>query len=175
MKEEKLKKYLNKKYYKDDRKIIPINITSEDELYNTLDGLRDTLKDNITDYLKRSVETILPLNSITIEVHCKKKIDIDNLERCIKIHYGIENLNYSRIEKLERRKKHFLLIVAVVTLLSFLFDASNLLEVRNFIATLAIWEYIDMILSHDEEDEIDMYVTKILEDAEVIEEPREKK
>lgn len=175
MKEDKLKKYLKKKYYKDDRKVIAINVEREEDLYNNLDGLKDTLNDEVTEYLKRSVETILPLNKVTIAVNCKGKIDLENLKRCIKIHYGVENLNFARIERLANRKKHFLLFVALATLLSFIIDYSSLLEIRNFILTLAIWEYIDIILGHDEEDDIEMYVTKVLEDAEVIEQTRPKR
>ena len=68
MNNDKLKKYLKKKYYKDDRKIITIHIEREDELYNTLDGMKDTLNETITDYIKRSAETHLPLNKVEIKV-----------------------------------------------------------------------------------------------------------
>lgn len=168
MKNEKLKKYLKKKYYKDDRKVITIAIKDESELYNTLDGMKDTLSDSVTDYLNRNVETLLPLNEIAIKVECKKKIDLDNFQKCLKVHYGTENLNYDRIRKLEERKKMILLFIALFTMISFLIEHVTLMEVRNFVVTLAIWEYIDMILGHDEEDDIKVYVSKLLEDAIII-------
>ncbi len=169
MRNDKLKKYLKKKYYKDDHKIITLNVKNEAELYNTLDGAKDTLSDHITDYLNRNVEALLPLNSIEIKIECSKKVDLANFQKCLKVHYGIENLNYARIRQLERRKKYFLLFTALVVMLSFYFDTSTLLEVRNFVVTLSIWEYIDMILGHDEEDDIKEYVSDLLEDAIVIE------
>lgn len=165
MNNDKLKKYLKKKYYKDDRKIITIHIEREEELYNTLDGMKDTLNESITDYLNRSAETLLPLNKVEIKVESSQKIDLENFQKCIKVHYGIENLNYARIKKLEKRKKCVLLIIAFFTMLSFYFDTHTLLETRNFVVTLSIWEYIDIILGHDEEDDIKEYVSDLLEDA----------
>ncbi len=168
MRDDKLKKYLRKKYYKDDRKVVTIYIESEKKLYNTLDGMKDTLNSEVTDYLNRSVETILPANRVEIKVECSKEVDLANFQKCLKIHYGIENLNYARIKKLVTRKKRILLIIAAFVLLSLYFDNTFLLEVRNFIITLSIWEYIDMILGSSEEDEIEEYVSKLLEDAKVI-------
>jgi len=165
---DKLKKYLKKKYYKDDRKIITIHIEREEELYNTLDGMKDTLNESITDYLNRSAETLLPLNKVEIKVESSQKIDLENFQKCIKVHYGIENLNYARIKKLEKRKKCVLLIIAFFTMLSFYFDTHTLLETRNFVVTLSIWEYIDIILGHDEEDDIKEYVSDLLEDAVIV-------
>ncbi len=168
MNNDKLKKYLKKKYYKDDRKIITIHIEREEELYNTLDGMKDTLNESITDYLNRSAETLLPLNKVEIKVESSQKIDLDNFQKCIKVHYGIENLNYARIKKLEKRKKCVLLIIAFFTMLSFYFDTHTLLETRNFVVTLSIWEYIDIILGHDEENDIKEYVSDLLEDAVIV-------
>lgn len=168
MNNDKLKKYLKKKYYKDDRKIITIHIEREEELYNTLDGMKDTLNESITDYLNRSAETLLPLNKVEIKVESSQKIDLENFQKCIKVHYGIENLNYARIKKLEKRKKCVLLIIAFFTMLSFYFDTHTLLETRNFVVTLSIWEYIDIILGHDEEDDIKEYVSDLLEDAVIV-------
>ncbi len=167
MVDERLKKYLKKKYYKEDRKIITLTISNEKELYNTLDGMRDTLNDNVTDFLNRSVETLLPINEVEIRVECPKKIDLENFQHCLKVHYGIENLNYARIKKLEHRKKYILLCIALIMMSSFYFENATLLEVRNFIVTLSIWEYIDMILAHDEEDDIKEYISKLLEEATV--------
>lgn len=168
MNNDKLKKYLKKKYYKDDRKIITIHIEREEELYNTLDGMKDTLNEAITDYLNRSAETLLPLNKVEIKVESSQEIDLENFQKCLKVHYGIENLNYARIKKLEKRKKCVLLIIAFFTMLSFYFDTHTLLETRNFVVTLSIWEYIDIILSHDEEDDIKEYVSDLLEDAVIV-------
>lgn len=168
MNNDKLKKYLKKKYYKDDRKIITIHIEREEELYNTLDGMKDTLNESITDYLNRSAETLLPLNKVEIKVESSQKIDLENFQKCIKVHYGIENLNYARIKKLEKRKKCVLLIIAFFTMLSFYFDTHTLLETRNFVVTLSIWEYIDIILGHDEENDIKEYVSDLLEDAVIV-------
>lgn len=168
MNNDKLKKYLKKKYYKDDRKIITIHIEREEELYNTLDGMKDTLNESITDYLNRSAETLLPLNKVEIKVESSQKIDLENFQKCLKVHYGIENLNYARIKKLEKRKKCVLLIIAFFTMLSFYFDTHTLLETRNFVVTLSIWEYIDIILGHDEEDDIKEYVSDLLEDAVIV-------
>lgn len=168
MNNDKLKKYLKKKYYKDDRKIITIHIEREEELYNTLDGMKDTLNEAITDYLNRSAETLLPLNKVEIKVESSQEIDLENFQKCLKVHYGIENLNYARIKKLEKRKKCVLLIIAFFTMLSFYFDTHTLLETRNFVVTLSIWEYIDIILGHDEEDDIKEYVSDLLEDAVIV-------
>lgn len=169
MNDDKLKKYLKKKYYKEDHKIITVHIGNEEELYNTLDGMKDTLNDSVTNYLNRSVETILPLNKVEIKIESSKKIDLENFRKCLKVHYGIENMNYARIKRLERRKKYVLLVIALATMISFYFDTETLFEVRNFVATLSIWEYIDIILGHDEEDDIKEYVSELLEEAVVIE------
>ena len=40
--DEKLKKYIKKKFYKNDEKVITIHIETEKELYNNLDGMKDT-------------------------------------------------------------------------------------------------------------------------------------
>ena len=53
-------------------------------------------------------------------------------------------------------------------MLSFYFDTHTLLETRNFVVTLSIWEYIDIILGHDEEDDIKEYVSDLLEDAVIV-------
>lgn len=168
MEKEKLKKYLKKKYYKDDYKVVVLNIEDEEELYNSLDAMKDTLNDDVTEYLNRNVETILPLNKVMIKIECPKKVDLDNFQKCLKVHYGVENLNYCRIKRLEKRKKYILLIIALLTMLSFYVDSTTLLEVRNFVVTLSIWEYIDMILGHDEEDDIKTFISELLEAAEVI-------
>lgn len=164
--EEKLKKYIKKKYYKDNRKIITLHIKDESELYNSLDIMRDTLSESVTDYLERTMETLIPLNKIEIKIDCKKDVDLKNFEKCLKVHYGIENLNYDRVERLKKRKEIFLLVAALITLSTFFFMHS-LSEVRNFIATLAIWEYIDMKIYTDEEDEIKKYIFELLDDATV--------
>lgn len=164
--EEKLKKYIKKKYYKDDCKVITLHVNDEAELYNFLDPAKDTISSEVTDYLERYMETLIPLNKIEIKIECPKKIDLQNFERCLKIHYGIENLNYDRVQKLKAKKKTFLLIVGLITLATFLFMHS-LYEVRYFIATLAIWEYIDMKIYTDEEEEIKKYVFELLDDATV--------
>jgi len=164
--EERLKKYIKKKFYKDDKKIITISIKDEDELYNSLDKEKDTLSDELTSYLERTTETLLPLNKVEIKIDCKKNVDLENFKKCLVVHYGIENLNYDRVERLTKRKKVFLLIVALITLTTFLFIKS-LYEVRYFIATLALWEYIDMIIYKDEEGEIKKFIYELLDDATV--------
>lgn len=163
-----LKRYLKKKYYKDDLKIITLHVDDEKELYNSLDGMRDTLSDDVTDYLERSAETILPLNKINIKIECKKKVDLENFQRCLKVHYGIENLNCERIEKMVNNKKIFLLAVAVITAISFAFKDS-LYEIKSFALTLSIWEYVDMKLYKDEEEDIKKYIFELLENATVVE------
>lgn len=162
--QEKLKKYIKKKYYKDDRKVITIHVNDERDLYNSLDVTQDTISEAVTDYLERTMETLIPLNKIEIKIDCKKDIDTSNFERCLKVHYGIENLNYDRVEKLKNRKQMFLLVTALITLTTFLFMHS-LNEIRNFIVTLAIWEYIDMKIYTDEEEEIKKYIFELLDDA----------
>lgn len=164
--EERIKKYIKKKYYKDDRKVITLHIKDELELYNHLDSAKDTISSDVTNYLERSMETLIPLNKIEIKIDCPKKVDLKNFERCLKIHYGIENFNYDRVEKLKRKKETFLLTAGLITLSTFLFMHS-LYEVRYFIATLAIWEYIDMKIYTDEEDEIKKYIFELLDDATV--------
>lgn len=164
--DEKLKKYLKKKYYKNDEKVITLHIKDESELYNSLDSMKDTLSDSITDYIERTAETLLPLNRVKIKIDCKKKVDIENLKKCLNVHYGIENLNYERIDRLVTGKKTFLLVVALIVLSTFLF-MDSLYEVRYFVATLALWEYIDMNIYTDEEDEIKKYIYEILEVAEI--------
>lgn len=165
--DEKLKKYIKKKFYKNDEKIITIHIEKESELYNNLDGMKDTLSDDVTEYLERSTETLLPLNQIQIKVECKEKVDLDNLQNCLKVHYGIELLNHERIEKMVKRKKIVLLLIAILASSTFLFfeDPS---EIRSFVVTLSIWEFVDLILNKDEEDEIKNYTYEMLERAIVI-------
>lgn len=168
-KNDRLKKYIKKKYYKSDKKVITIHVEKESELYNSLDNMKDTLADNVTEYLERSVETLLPLNKIQIKIDCKEKVDIENFQKCLEIHYGIENLNYDRIERLVRRKRIFLLLVALGVLGTFLIDTTKIMELRNFVLTLAAWEYIDMSLYKDENEEIRAYTCEMLERAKVIE------
>ena len=148
--------------------MITIHVEDEKELYNPLDGLKDTLRDDVTDYLERSAETLLPLNKINIKIESKTKVDLENFQRCLKVHYGIENLNCERIEKMVNNKKIFLLVVAVITMISFAFKDS-LYEIKSFALTLSIWEYIDMKLYKDEEEEIKKYIFELLENASVIE------
>lgn len=166
--DEKLKKYIKKKFYKDDEKIITIHVNDEDELYNHLDGANDTLSDDVTEYLERVAETLLPLNQIQIKIDCKKKVDLDNFQKCLKVYYGIELLNQERIEKLVRRKKVILLLIAALASSTFLFLKTSS-EIISFIVTLSIWEFVDMILNKDEEDEIKSYTFEMLERAIVIE------
>ena len=98
--DEKLKKYIKKKFYKNDEKVITIHIETEKELYNNLDGMKDTLSDDVVEYLERATETLLPLNQIQIKVDSKDKVDLENFQKCLKVHYGIELLNQERIEKM---------------------------------------------------------------------------
>ena len=159
---------MKKKYYKNDKKVITLHIDEEKELYNSLDPLKDTLSDKVTDYLERSAETLLPFNEIKIKIKCEKPINIKNFERCLKIHYGIETLNFERIEKLVKKKKTFLLLVAILTAITFLF-ITTFDEIRYFILSLSIWEFIDMNLYNDEEEDIKNYIIEMLAFAEVIE------
>lgn len=168
MDDNKLKRYLKKKYYKDDQKIITIHVDDERQLYNSLDGLKDTLSEQVTDYLERSAETLLPLNSINIKIDSRHKIDLENFQKCLKIHYGIENMNCERIEKMVARKKAFLLIMAFITALTFIF-MDGLYEIRSFVLTLSVWEYIDMKIYSDEEEDIKRYIMELLEHALVVE------
>lgn len=168
LQEAKLKKYIKKKYYKNNQETITIHIKDEEELYNSLDPSRDTLSSSVTDYLERSVETLLPLNKIIIKIDCKKKIDLNNFQKCLQVHYGIENLNSERIEKKEHEKSIYLLVVALLTLSTFLF-MDSLYETRYFIVTLALWEYFGMKIYRDEENEIKKYIYKLLDDAVVTE------
>lgn len=166
--DEKLKKYIRKKFYKNDEKVITIHITSEEELYNHLDGMNDTLSDDVTEYLERSLETLLPLNRIQIKIDCTNKVDLENFQKCLRVHYGIELLNQERIENIIKRKKIFLLtIAAFAALVLLLSKTSN--EIISFIVTLSIWEFVDLILNRDEEDEIKKYTYEMLKRAIVIE------
>lgn len=168
MHDEKLKKYIKKKFYKNDEKVIEIWVKDESELYNSLDGAKDTLRSDITEYLERVTETLLPLNQIKIKVKCDKAIDLSNFQKCLKVHYGIELLNSSRIEKMIKRKKIILLTIAAIsTFLFFFVETSS--EIISFIVTLSIWEFVDLILNSDEEDEIKNYTYEMLERAIVIE------
>lgn len=166
---DRLKRYINKKFYKNDKKVITLHVEDERELYNPLDSAQDTLADGVMEYLERSTETLLPLNEIQIRIDCKSGIDLDNFQRCLGVHYGIENLNNDRIDNLIRRKKLFLLAVAIAIVLTFMFDRTALLELRNFALTLAVWEYIDMALYRDEDEEIRAYICEMLENAKVVE------
>lgn len=165
---EKLKKHIKKKYYKDDQKIVKLNIHSEDELYNHLDSSCETLSDEVINYLNRSVETLLPLSSISIMIENSEGIDLKHFEKCLHIHYGIERMNYERIERKIKRKKIFLLIVSLLTLVSFILFDNIIAEIRSFVLTLAVWEFVDMLLYDDEEEEINMYIAEVLEKAKVI-------
>jgi len=167
--DERLKRYIRKKYYKDDQKVITINVKKESELYNPLDGMNDMLANDVMEFLERNAETLLPFNKIQIRIEGPKKIDRDNFQKCLRVHYGIENLNCDRVEKIIHRKKTFLLIVAFLALLTYLFMGDTLGEVRSFVLTLAIWEYVDMNIYKDEDEEIRRYICEMLENAEVIE------
>ena len=96
-KDEKVKKHIKNKYYKDDKKVISLHIDEEKDLYNSLDVSNETLSYDVTRYLEANAETLLPLSDILIEVDCNKKIDIVQFEKCLKLHYGIETLNAKRI------------------------------------------------------------------------------
>jgi len=165
---EKLKKHIKKKYYKDDQKIIKLNIKCEEELYNHLDSTHETLSDNVIDYLNRSVETLLPLSSVSVMIENSDDINLKHFEKCLHIHYGVERMNHERIERKINRKKIFLLFVSLITFISFIFFENVINEIRSFVFTLAVWEFVDMLLYDDEEEEIKMYTAEILEKAKVI-------
>jgi len=167
--DERLKRYIRKKYYKNDHKVITIHVKEEEELYNPLDKMRDTLSDDVMDFLERSAETLLPFNKVQIRIEGPLVLDRDNFQRCLQVHYGIENLNCDRVEKIIHRKKTFLLIVAFIVLATYLFLGDVLSELRSFVLTLAVWEYVDMFIYKDEDEEIRRYICEMLENAEVIE------
>lgn len=164
---DKLKRHLKRKFFKDDKKVIKIYIESEDDLYNSLDSSKETLSDEVVNYLDRTTETLLPLSSVTIMIDSKDDVNLKHFERCLKIHYGIEKLNYTRIDKKILRKKIFLLSVSLITFLSFILFKNIIDEVRSFVLTLAVWEFVDMLIYEDEEEEIKRYVADILAKAEV--------
>ena len=166
--DESLKKYIKKKFYKNDEKVITISIKDEGDLYNSLDGMKDTLSNDVTEYLERASETLLPLNQIKIKVDCSKEVDLANFQKCLRVHYGIELLNQSRIEKMIKKKKILLLITALISA-SIFFFAKTTSEILSFIVTLSIWEFVDLILNSDEEEEIKNYIYEMLERAIVIE------
>lgn len=166
--DERLRRYIRKKYYKADQKVITIHVKRESDLYNPLDKMRDTLSDDVMNFLERSAETLLPFNKIQIRIKGPLILDRDNFRKCLKVHYGIENLNCERIEKIVRKKKIFLLIVAFLTLATYAFMGDKFSEIRSFVLTLAVWEYVDMLIYKDEDEEIRRYICEMLENAEVI-------
>lgn len=164
MHDEGLKKYIKKKFYKNDEKVIDITVKEEGELYNSLDGMRDTLSNDVTEYLERATETLLPLNQIKINIQCNDEVDLENFQKCLKVHYGIELLNQERIDKMIKRKKIILLTIAIISSAIFFFVETSS-EIISFVVTLSIWEFVDLILNSDEEEEIKNYTYEMLERA----------
>lgn len=168
MKRDKLKLHIKNKYYKNDKKVITLNLDNEMELYNKFDYTKETLSNDITSYLESNTEVLLPLSDITIEIKSKDSIDIEKFKKCLKLHYAIEELNANRLNKLALRKKIILFLITVIAFIVAYYSKGALNEIFYFIGTLSIWELCDIVVFEEDEDKIREYIYEILEDADVI-------
>lgn len=166
-KNDKLRRHIMKKYYKNDKKVITVTIKDEKELYNSLDGSNETLSDAVTDYLECNTETLLSLSNVTIKIECKKEVDLEHFSKCLKLHYGISLLNCERINKLAFKKKLLLLCIAIVAFILTIFTKNMFNEILTFIGTLAVWELADVLVFTEEEDRIEEYIYEVLKNAKV--------
>ena len=166
--QERIKKHLKKKYYKDDKKVITIHVDEENELYNKLDMSKETLSEAVTDYLEKNAETLLPLSEVTIAIDCPKEVDLNRFKESLQLHYGISIMNADRLINIVKRKKWFLLASALVAFLLSYWLKEFVADLFSFIGSLAIWEFCDILVFEDEKDTIMAYVYEVLESANVI-------
>ncbi|MCQ2979482.1 MAG: hypothetical protein MJ245_06780 [Clostridia bacterium] len=147
------KEYLRKNVInKEGNAIIPIALKSKDEMYNKHDPRGITLSEDIRNYIDEVAYDIPYEYDMQFEIECKEKLndeDKKNMERVIKLYYGLEITGVEQDLKISKKRSTFLFILAILSILacvfSFKYFDGIFLELALIALWFSLWEGIDEV------------------------------
>ena len=121
-----------------------INISNEDELYNSFDKYGETLSEDLISYINNKSEIALTNVKEDIEIISSKNIDENKFKNSFEKYCNEQLILLNRQQRINRTKQIGMLLMGVVFIIFsiLLTDKINLiiLEIISTIGSFSIWE-----------------------------------
>lgn len=142
--------YINNNYVVDGKAIIPVELTTTDELFMKHDFKKYELSDDVCKYIEE-IAYMVPMNmDIVIEIHCPKvEADVKTkMIRAIKNNYGmdIDDADYD-ISRVNNKSWIFGIVGLMILIINILTEDFIGAVLSNFICVVwwvAIWEMVEL-------------------------------
>ena len=142
--------YINKNYVVDGKAIIPVELTTTDELFMKHDFKKYELSDDVCKYIEE-IAYMVPMNmDIVIEIHCPKvEGDVKTkMIKAIKNNYGmdIDDADYD-ISRVNNKSWIFGIVGLMILIINILTEDFIGAVLSNFICVVwwvAIWEMVEL-------------------------------
>lgn len=142
--------YINKNYVVDGKAIIPVELTTTDELFMKHDFKKYELSDDVCKYIEE-IAYMVPMNmDIVIEIHCPKVVgDVKTkMIKAIKNNYGmdIDDADYD-ISRVNNKSWIFGIVGLMILIINILTEDFIGAVLSNFICVVwwvAIWEMVEL-------------------------------
>lgn len=142
--------YINNNYVVDGKAIIPVELTTTDELFMKHDFKKYELSDDVCKYIEE-IAYMVPMNmDIVIEIHCPKvEVDVKTkMIKAIKNNYGmdIDDADYD-ISRVNNKSWIFGIVGLMILIINILTEDFIGAVLSNFICVVwwvAIWEMVEL-------------------------------
>ncbi len=142
--------YINKNYVVDGKAIIPVELTTTDELFMKHDFKKYELSDDVCKYIEE-IAYMVPMNmDIVIEIHCPKvEGDVKTkMIKAIRNNYGmdIDDADYD-ISRVNNKSWIFGIVGLMILIINILTEDFIGAVLSNFICVVwwvAIWEMVEL-------------------------------
>lgn len=142
--------YINKNYVVDGKAIIPVELTTTDELFMKHDFKKYELSDDVCKYIEE-IAYMVPMNmDIVIEIHCPKVVgDVKTkMIKAIRNNYGmdIDDADYD-ISRVNNKSWIFGIVGLMILIINILTEDFIGVVLSNFICVVwwvAIWEMVEL-------------------------------
>lgn len=142
--------YINKNYVVDGKAIIPVELSTTDELFMKHDFKKYELSDDVCKYIEE-IAYMVPMNmDIVIEIHCPKvESDVKTkMIKAIKNNYGmdIDDADYD-ISRVNNKSWIFGIVGLMILIINILTEDFIGAVLSNFICVVwwvAIWEMVEL-------------------------------
>lgn len=142
--------YINKNYVVDGKAIIPVELTTTDELFMKHDFKKYELSDDVCKYIEE-IAYMVPMNmDIVIEIHCPKVVgDVKTkMIKAIRNNYGmdIDDADYD-ISRVNNKSWIFGIVGLMILIINILTEDFIGAVLSNFICVVwwvAIWEMVEL-------------------------------
>ena len=155
-------------------KVIKIKIEDEKDIYNRFDSSRNTLSEEVLEYITSELQTCESKANVHVEVESDKEIDIYNFNK------ALDNYCSKEIDKIDKkirfnRVKMFLLITVGIIFVTLSVVLHNIIHeiLTTIIATIGsftFWEALDILILGNNELKIDKHKFMKLYDVEILNE-----